>query len=510
MDVVNVNFTSTIKFIIMLIKKNDVLSHIDFGNSVAEFDKELERYFFKTDVFIDFINDKYDIVSGDKGTGKTALYRYVYNKKNNIPEMFSVQVIAGFNPAGTPMFSGLINQGVLEEGEYIKIWKAYFLSLVGNWLLLLHIGRYDERLKRLDSLLDKLGLRSKDEKPASIFKNITVWLKYLLKPKSIDFEVKIDSDDLMPVINPKIVWETDENEIPQGFMGDFDYDEAFELLNDIIQNDNIKVWVVLDRLDEAFIGYHEIEVSALRALFRTYLDMQAFHGLRLKIFVRKDLFRKIIARQFVNLTHVNARKKEIVWEPEDALSMLCKRIKEGPENNKMLSLNDLSDYDVLYKIFPEKIDRADRGQNTWSWILSRTSDGTNSVIPRNIIDLANMSKEEQIRINVRSNKIYHEKDSLIENEAIKKALNRLSEQRVDDTLFAEVSEDVKRLIGAFKGKKSEQNDVSISKLFNVDIGEASRYAKTLIDIGLFEEKNGFYKIPILYREGLNIVNGKAF
>lgn len=494
----------------MHINQNDVLQNIDFGNSVAEFDKDLERYFIKTDVFVDFINDKYDIVSGDKGTGKTALYRYVYTKKNNIPEMSNVQVIAGFNPAGTPMFSGLISQGILEEGEYIKIWKAYFLSLIGNWLLLLYIGRYDERLKILDGLLDNLGLRSKDERPVSVFKNITVWLKYLLKPKSIDFEVKIDSDDLMPIMKPKIVWGKDDNEITQGFMGDFNYDEAFELLNDIIQDNNIKVWVVLDRLDEAFIGYHEIEVSALRALFRAYLDIQAFQALRLKIFVRKDLFRKIIARQFVNLTHVNARKKEIVWEAEDALSMICKRIREGSANNVMLSLNNLSDYDVLYKIFPQKIDRVDRGKNTWNWILSRTSDGTNSVIPRNIIDLTNMSKEEQIRINARSNKVYYENDSLIEDDAIKKALKRLSEQRVDDTLLAEVSEDVKVLIRAFKGKKSEQNDETISKLFNVDIWEASRFAKTLIDIGLFEDKNGFYKIPILYREGLSIVNGKAF
>jgi hypothetical protein len=43
--------------------------------------------------------------------------------------------------------------------------------------------------------------------------------------------------------------------------------------------------------------------------------------------VRRDLFRKITHGGFVNLTHVNARKIEIVWDEEDLRSILCRRIR---------------------------------------------------------------------------------------------------------------------------------------------------------------------------------------
>jgi hypothetical protein len=51
--------------------------------------------------------------------------------------------------------------------------------------------------------------------------------------------------------------------------------------------------------------------------------------LRPKIFVRQDLFRKIIQGGFVNLTHVNARKIEIAWDEDDLMNLLCRRIREN-------------------------------------------------------------------------------------------------------------------------------------------------------------------------------------
>lgn len=69
----------------------------------------------------------------------------------------------------------------------------------------------------------------------------------------------------------------------------------------------LEVWFVLDRLDEAFAGFPEIEVPALRALLRTFLDLNEFKNIRLKLFVRNDLFRRITGSSFVNLTHVNAK-----------------------------------------------------------------------------------------------------------------------------------------------------------------------------------------------------------
>jgi hypothetical protein len=99
----------------------------------------------------------------------------------------------------------------------------------------------------------------------------------------------------------------------------------------MVRDAGVSVWVAIDRLDEAFQGFPQVEVPALRALLRTYLDMLDFPKVKLKLFLRRDLFRRIIAGGFVNLTHVNARKFEIIWDEEDLLNLLCRRIRENKE-----------------------------------------------------------------------------------------------------------------------------------------------------------------------------------
>jgi len=109
-----------------------LLRQLDFGNSVAEFDESLEDYFVETDIFHDLVHDKVDIVSGDKGTGKTAIYRYLQRRYTHISALDDVELIPAFNPSGNPIFQRLTELEVLKEQQYIAIWKAYFLTLTGN------------------------------------------------------------------------------------------------------------------------------------------------------------------------------------------------------------------------------------------------------------------------------------------------------------------------------------------------------------------------------------------
>lgn len=113
----------------------DVLRLLNLGNSVAEHDEALEGYFVETEAFRQLVRDECDIVGGDKGTGKTALYRILQKRYPTIPELNRVEVIPAVNPIGNPVFQRLAEGDVLAEGEYTSIWKAYFLALVGNWVL---------------------------------------------------------------------------------------------------------------------------------------------------------------------------------------------------------------------------------------------------------------------------------------------------------------------------------------------------------------------------------------
>ena len=133
-----------------------LLNLCDLGSSVAEFDSRLQEYFLETQVYRDFVAGKIDIVSGDKGTGKSAIFRIVRDRYKLVPELRDVEIIPGFNEKGNPVFQRLTQSSSLPEGQYITVWNGFVLSAVGNWLLDLAEGGDYQDLAELDRLLQPL------------------------------------------------------------------------------------------------------------------------------------------------------------------------------------------------------------------------------------------------------------------------------------------------------------------------------------------------------------------
>jgi hypothetical protein len=268
--------------------------------------------------------------------------------------------------------------------------------------------------------------------------------------------------------------------------------------------------LVLDRLDEAFTGYPQTETPALRALFRTYLDLGEFDRIKLKMFVRKDLFRKVTQGGFVNLTHINAKKIEIVWDDQDLLNLLIRRVKSNQDFVGTAQLQDNSNEEVFYLLFPDQVEEGSRRPKTLDWMLSRIRDGNNVKPPRNLIELVTKAREEQLRAEDREEpRDFEPGQVLINSEAIKNALGRLSKDRVEDTLMAESGE-YQEYIERFRDGKAEHNLSSLAATLGLTGGEAIAALRVLLDMGFLERTGDTYKVPMLYRDGLNITQGKAF
>jgi hypothetical protein len=88
-----------------------LIGQLEIGSSVAEFDQDLEKYFVETPTFRALIRNEADIIAGDKGTGKTALFRILQKRYAQVPELAKVEILAGFNPTGSPVFQGLRANG---------------------------------------------------------------------------------------------------------------------------------------------------------------------------------------------------------------------------------------------------------------------------------------------------------------------------------------------------------------------------------------------------------------
>jgi hypothetical protein len=488
------------------VRVKELLNSLNLGNSVAEFDTDLKDHFVETQAFRAVISGEADIIGGDKGTGKTALYTVLKERYRDYPELRGVEILPAFNPVGNPVFQRLVQVPILEEGQYVTVWKSYFLSLVGNWLLELVADDKSAKLQKLDSVLTNTGLRSPDDSANTVFTKVVNVLSRLAHPKSAEMAVTL-SEQGIPVITPKVEFGDQNTSHQTGEL--IEHEKALRILDECLTEAGVTVWIMLDRLDEAFQGFPLVERAALRALFRTYLDLLEFANIRIKLFVRRDLFRKVVYGGFVNLTHVNARRFDIVWDEEDLLSLLCRRIRANEDFLEAVAGQSLSDKLLFASIFPPQIDVGEKKPPAWGWIMSRIRDGNNIKPPRNLIDLTKKAQEAQNRAEERDPREFNTGINVIQADAVRRALRRLSEDRVNDTLLAEAA-DLAPMIELFRDGKAEHNSASLAHLLGIGESEVRARIKPLIELGFLEELSDTFKVPTLYRGGLEITQGKAF
>lgn len=481
------------------------LNLMSIGKSVAEQDDLLDQYFIETEAFRSLVSGSVDIIAGDKGTGKSAIYRMLQNNYRDYSSIGDVEVLSAFNPAGSPVFQRLTNSEVYSEGKYRTIWKSYFLSYVGNWLIDIFGSDYNEDVRNLSNILAALGLENQKPEPKGIFSYIANFFKQLATPGRIDVEFSA-TESGMPIVKPGVEF--------TGKIGGENIiycDDFLGALEAALTACGVKVWLVMDRLDEAFVGSPEIETPALRALLRTYLDFSGFDALKIKLFLRRDLFRRVTSGGFVNLSHINSKRIDIEWSDDDLVAMLEKRLRNSGEFLSAIGYGSGSDISLFNRVFPSQIDIGDRKPSARNWIMSRIQDGKGVKPPRNLIDLAIKSRENQIRREQRSARGgLRCEQSLFEPDAVREGQKQLSQIRVDDTLLAEAG-NLAKYIEKFKDGKSEHNMLTAMQTIGAsDEAEGKLILKSLVEMGFLEELKESYKIPMLYREGLNITQGKAF
>jgi hypothetical protein len=99
-------------------KTRDLLRHLDFGSPVAEFDSNLENYFVDTEALHKLLSGERDVYAGDKGTGKTALFKIFRRRLSDMEDKKKIEVVQAFNVTGNPVFQRLAALEPLAESQY--------------------------------------------------------------------------------------------------------------------------------------------------------------------------------------------------------------------------------------------------------------------------------------------------------------------------------------------------------------------------------------------------------
>ena len=478
--------------------RTDFLAKLDLGASVAEHDENLASYFVPTVPLSDFLDDRYDIILGAKGSGKSAILRVVSEKQAQYPQLDDVELLVAIEHTGEPAFKRAFEHlkvDEIREQQLVDAWKSYLLNLAFDALEKqpqTKLGR--SVLKEAESS----GLRFRTARSKE-----KVWWSLLRFLNPQNFTIGPEGIHAEFPDAPPQFW-TDSQKV-------VDFPDLLKGCADAFKDVGKRCWLLVDRLDAAFLE-PTIERVALRAMLTAYKDFMGQKYIRPKLFFRTDLFGLVVNDAgFRELTHINDRSSPpISWDTDKLLHMIMERFAFNDSVCEFVGLEKAGFADpelresAFYLLFPKQVDVGPRKPDTWSWMCSRIRDGNSTRTPRDLHALvkhAVTAQREDLAIGRGD-----PNEPLIGSAAIKVGLRRLSNEKVKSTLLAE-NHDLADAIKAFHKQKAEQNEESLSNLLGRDWESK---AERLVRIGFLERTGSTWKVPMLYRDGLEIVQGAAF
>lgn len=244
-------------------------------------------------------NGNSDIVFGAKGAGKSAIYSLLQEKDS---DLFSRNIIltSAEEPRGDTIFTDLVNEPPTSEAAFVNLWKLYLLSLVGKSLQ--EFSPDSPEAKPVISALAKVGLIRDTGGRRGLLRTVMDYIKRT--PEAFQLDLNLDpTTSMVSGVSGKIIFTVPTPaELSSGFIG---VDDLFEQADIALSKLPISIWILLDRLDVAFADSEDLEANALRALFRVERSLSRREFIRLKIFLRTDIWRRITKDQgFREASHI--------------------------------------------------------------------------------------------------------------------------------------------------------------------------------------------------------------
>ncbi len=247
-------------------KYENLLNNFDLGASTAENDPLLEAAKIETQEFYDlYWKDRIDIIKGIKGSGKTALYRLLFFIKDYSIEKKNLFCIFGIEASGDPVFRLFYQEFEnYTEIEFENFWNIYFILLINN--LIEEDSSLKDKLKLDKDIIKKIinSMGIKITKNQYSLKDSISGIQILFNSK-LKFGVKTDIDEnLLPKsVTPLI--EIEPHILETIKIKPIYITEFKEKITKILSKHDIKIWIMLDRLDEVFPHRSHIEKSGLKS-----------------------------------------------------------------------------------------------------------------------------------------------------------------------------------------------------------------------------------------------------
>jgi hypothetical protein len=474
-----------------------VLELLDFGQDVAEHETRLSEYFVSTPAFTDLVRDETDLIIGSKGSGKTALFRHLIDPAAVIPGLEDVDVLPAFNVRGAVIFRMMLAEAPAHPHLIQLAWVKYILALTVAHLSATY-GHSDD-VQTVIALAKNSGIPTEGD-ARNLFGGTLHRLRDALKratvrgdiggealPASLGFEVEFGST------SPTL---------------DRDIDELVFAVTRALETLGRRVWVLFDRLDEAFFNEPTFEQIALRSLLLAHNELASYGpSLRTKLFLRSDVLdRATRDGGITNATHI--RRRDLTWTREEMFALVQRRVEHSSAaSHAYLRANPASALGRTapprragFSVLPARVENLD----TWHWMLSRTTDATGALSPRNLLGLLRLAQRSQMSAAAQPRRSLRDRPQiLIETPSLHEASRELSRARVQDTVYAEFNH-LRSYVDALKGLSFQYTEPELAELWAVSDPEAlARIVAELEYAGVIgRTPEGELVVPLLFRPAL--------
>ena len=463
------------------ISTKDVLSAIDIGSGFAQNTfKFPERLFIRTQAFEDLINEKVDILYGDRGTGKSSIYGYIRDYHKRIPQIRGINIISSTISNNSAVLQ-ILTHGDIDIDQVSLFWEWYVISLVGNYIL---NGQYNNELTNLNRLMEDLNIRMKTDDSDVVLNNLwSILYKYLnISPDRGAFE---KHEYLLHKL-----------------------DNLLYMLRDITISLNIKIWILIDGIENLLNPNFAFGNTLAQSLFQTYRKISVFTNIKLKIFIRSDMISYDITRGIEDFDAIKERSRKILWSEESLQKLLTQKLGSSKKLMRFINSSHITIDEFFIRLFPMNVNHNHKTIEL-NWIFDHIRDGNNTITPRDLIKLVSKAIRNQIDKEGVKKRSISTGNPIIEFSSLESAYAEVSEEKTKYVLQRQL-DSVRITIERFRGTQEKHNALTISKILNQSIEDSSYVISKLSELGFLKLEGTEYIIPPLYQSYLGIGSTNNF
>jgi hypothetical protein len=487
--------------------KREVIQALDFGHIIAETEREhIAGLFVETTQWKDIESGRKEIISGNKGFGKSTIYQLMAMSKPAFAAR-NVTVLLAENLTDDRAFLALTEAGSLpNEKEFEAFWKLYFLTIAGNALN--NEGEQQEQAAKVVSHLKDADLIVSDFSLHTILRRV---LKYVMKVfgnpiKSVEMGATVEPSTGMP--KATIRFDLSEISAKEKSEGVVDVNELLALLNRYLDAKGRRIWILLDRLDGVFGSNEDLELMALRTLLRVYLHKFKKKPLGLRLFLRADAVNALAEHGSRELTHALEFKTDLRWEVGELSKLIALRLASSPvllDSYKVTAVAIKSDMIARSQLINSLFGGTfGAGTKAFPHILENLEDGNGQVTPRDLILFFKTCQEFELS-RLDNGAPEHTGKGLFHPQTAQNAFKEVASCKLTQSTYAEypsLVRFIKRLPAISTPVFSRR---SMAQVWGVKPAEAVEIAAKLTELGVLKTGNAGqgYSISRVYKTALN-------